>query len=285
MDTVPEAVGTPRPAAAVVALKPVAHAKSRLGTLPDALRRRLAWTMAVDTLTALGEAVELLLVVSDQPTLASRLARAGVVADAVLEGGAHGMNGALARGADVAADRGITTVLACVGDLPALRPASVRTVLGVLQGAGRAFLADATGVGTTMLVARTVPLEPHFQGRSAAAHHRSGAVPLTDATLGAAVPDARRDVDTEVDLGPAAGLGLGRATAALLAPGTDRLAAWTVVTTTGWTDGRGRPLAVAVDGHRLVLPPEAVDGLRAPLRVGQRLHAVHADGVVRSAWL
>jgi len=285
MDTAAGTVPTLRPAAAVVALKPVAQAKSRLGTLPDPLRRRLAWTMAVDTLTALGGAVELLLVVGDQPALASRLARAGVAAEVVPEAGARGMNGALTHGVDVAAARGHTTVLACVGDLPALRSASVRAVLDSVEDGDRAFLADASGVGTTMLVARGVPLQPHFQGPSAAAHQQSGAAPLTDGRLGVAVPDARRDVDTEADLGPAAALGLGRATSALLVPGTARLAACTVVTTTGWTTDDGLPLAVAADGHRLVLPPEAVDGLRPPLRVGQRLHAVHAAGVVRSAWL
>ncbi|SDS30840.1 2-phospho-L-lactate guanylyltransferase [Friedmanniella luteola] len=284
MDTDPGAVQPPRPAAAVVALKPVAHAKSRLGTLPDPLRRRLAWTMAVDTLRALGGAVDLLLVVSDQPALASRLARAGLDVEVVPEAGAHGMNGALDRGAAVAAARGYRTVLGCVGDLPALRPASVRTVLDAVDG-GRAFLADASGVGTTMLVAHGVPLDPHFQGRSAAAHHQSGAVPLTDDRLGTGVPDARCDVDTEVDLGPAAGLGLGPATTPLLVPGALRLATSTVVTTTGWSDDAGRPLAVSTEGHRLVLPDAAVDGLRTPLRIGQRLHAVHADGVVLSAWL
>ena len=41
------------PVAAVVALKAGEFAKSRLSTLPDPLRRRLAWTMAVDTLSAL----------------------------------------------------------------------------------------------------------------------------------------------------------------------------------------------------------------------------------------
>lgn len=285
MDTEAAAAITRRPAAAVVALKPVARAKSRLGTLPDPLRRRLAWTMAVDTLTALGEAVDLLLVVGDQPALASQLSRAGVAAEVVPEAGADGLNGALSRGTDVAASRGHTTVLACVGDLPALRSGSVRAVLDAVEDGDRAFLADASGVGTTMLVARGVPLQPHFQGPSAGAHQRSGALPLGDDLLGVPVPDARCDVDTEADLGPAAELGLGRATAALLVPGTARLGASTVVTTTGWTTDGGLPLAVAADGHRLVLPPGAVEGLRLPLRVGQRLHAVHADGVVRSAWL
>ncbi|GAA1428863.1 hypothetical protein GCM10009616_09610 [Microlunatus lacustris] len=285
MDTAAETVPIPRPAAAVVALKPVARAKSRLGTLPDPLRRRLAWTMAVDTLTALGEAVDLLLVVGDQPALASRLARAGVDAEVVPEAGTRGMNGALTHGAGVAAARGHTTVLACVGDLPALRPASVRAVLEAVEDGDRAFLADDSGTGTTMLVARGVPLQPHFQGPSAVAHQQSGAAPLTDDRLGGARPDARRDVDTEADLGPAATLGVGRATAALLVPGTARLAACTVLTTTGWTTEDGLPLAVAADGYRVVLPPDAVDGLRTPLRIGQRLHAVHVDGVVRSAWL
>ena len=273
------------PSTAVVALKPVLHAKSRLGTLPDPLRRRLAWTMAVDTLTALAAAVSRLLVVSDQPALASRLARAGVDAQVVGEAGAAGLNGALARGAELATAGRPGMVLACVGDLPALRPASVRTVLAAVRDGTRAYLADVSGVGTTMLVAAGVRLDPHFQGRSAAGHHASGAEPLTEDRLGVAVPDARRDVDTEVDLAAAAGLGLGPATTALLAPGSDRLAAYTVVTTTGWNDGQERPLAITAGGHRLVLPPTVLDGLRTPLRVGQRLHAVHADGVVRSAWL
>jgi 2-phospho-L-lactate guanylyltransferase len=275
----------PLSATAVVALKPAAHAKSRLATLPDPLRRRLAWTMAVDTLTALRAAVTDMLVVSDQPALASRLARVGVDATVVPEAGATGLNGALSRGAALASARGSRTVLACVGDLPALRPSSVETVLTAVVEGTRAYLADASGVGTTMLVASGVPLDPRFQGRSAAAHRVSGAVPLTDDRLGTPVPDARRDVDTEVDLGPAAGLGVGAATAALLAPGRDRLAAYTVLTTTGWSGDDGRPLAVTSTGHRLVLPAGALAGLRAPLRVGQRLHAVHADGVVRSAWL
>ena len=273
------------PSTAVVALKPVLHAKSRLGTLPDPLRRRLAWTMAVDTLTALSAVVTRLLVVSDQPALASRLARAGVDARVAGEAGAVGMNGALARGAALATAAGPGTVLACVGDLPALRPDSVRTVLAAVPDGARAYLADVSGVGTTMLVAAGVGLDPHFQGRSAAGHHASGAEPLTDDRLGVAVPDARRDVDTEVDLAAAAGLGLGAATTALLAPGSGRLAAYTVVTTTGWSDAEEKPLAVTTGGDRLVLPPTALDGLRTPLRIGQRLHAVHADGVVRSAWL
>lgn len=274
-----------RQAAALVALKPVAYAKSRLGTLPDPLRRRLAWTMALDTLSALGEAVGTVLVVSDQPALASRLARAGVRAQVVGDEGARGLNEALRRGASLLAEAGHPDVLACVGDLPALSPASVRTVLAAAPDRGRAFLPDASGVGTTMLITRGMPLDPRFSGPSAVAHAASGAQALTDDRLATAVPEARQDVDNEADLGPAVALGLGRATRALIDRATGRLAVYTVITTTQHTDDHDHPLAVTAAGHRVRLPAEAlVDGLR-PRRPGQRLHAVQADGVVLSAWL
>jgi 2-phospho-L-lactate guanylyltransferase len=280
----PEVDGT---TAAVVALKPATLAKSRLRTLPDPLRRRLAWTMAVDTLAALAAAVAEVLVVSEQPALASRLARAGVRARVVAEAGASGMNGALSRGSQLLQAAGHAQILACVGDLPALKAATVAAVLRAAAAAppGRHYLADASGTGTTMLLARGVPLAPHFQGGSAAAHQASGAEALTDERIGVGVPEARHDVDTEADLVPAVALGIGRATAALLDPSSGRLAGYTVLTTTSYTDEEHRPLAVTATGHRLVLPPGSLaDGLRG-LRPGQRLHAVHADGVVRSAWL
>jgi 2-phospho-L-lactate guanylyltransferase len=277
-----EVDGTP---AAVVALKPATHAKSRMGTLPDPLRRRLAWTMAIDTLNALAAAVTEVLVVSEQPALASRLARAGVRARVLGEAGAEGMNAALSHGARLLQAAGHAQILACVGDLPALRPATVLAVLAAASAPGRYYLADASGTGTTMLIAVGTALDPHFQGGSAAAHQASGAVPLSDEQLGGGRPDARSDVDTEADLAPAVALGVGSATAALLDPASGGLAEYGVITTTSYTDAEHRPLAVTAAGHRLVLPPTSpADGLRA-MRPGQRLHSVHVGGVVRSAWL
>ena len=58
---------------AVLALKPTSRAKSRLGSVPDPVRRRLAWTMAVDTLAAVTTAASPVVVVSDQPGLAAAL--------------------------------------------------------------------------------------------------------------------------------------------------------------------------------------------------------------------
>lgn len=269
---------------AVVALKPVARAKSRLGGLPDPLRRRLAWTMAVDSLSALAGGGASILVVSDQPALAGRLARAGVAARVVGESGAVGMNGALDRGAQLLVEAGCSTVLACVGDLPALRPASVRAVLRAAPDQGRAFLVDASGGGTTMLLARGSDLDPRFQGPSAAAHAASGATPLTDARLGGPVPDARSDVDTEDDLGRAVSLGVGAATAQLINQ-RGQLGSYAVITTTDHTDDHDHPLAATSTGYRVRLPPDALaEDLRC-LRPGQRLHAVLAGGAVLSAWL
>jgi 2-phospho-L-lactate guanylyltransferase len=269
----------------VVALKAGELVKSRLAPLPQPLRRRLAWTMAVDTLHALTAAAERVCVVSNQPALHERLARAGLSAVQVVgEAQPGGMNEALRLGADRLRADGLVRVLACVGDLPALRPASVAVVLAAAAAYERASLPDATGIGTTMLHAGPrVALAPHFQGRSAAAHHSSGAVALTDERLGAVVPDARRDVDTEVDLVDAARLGLGPATRALLDPGTGRLGSYAVVTTTGPDGADGR--AVTAAGVRVTLPRDRLaDDLRTP-RPGQRLQAVLAGTTVLSAWL
>lgn len=279
------AVGAGNGVGAVVALKAGELVKSRLAPLPQPLRRRLAWTMAVDTLHALTGSVDAVCVVSDQPALAHRLSRAGLGSvEVVPESRPTGMNDALRLGADRLRDAGLSRVLACVGDLPSLRPVSLGRVLAVAAAYERAFLPDASGTGTTMLHAGAgVPLAPHFQGRSAAAHHSSGAVPLTDERLGAGVPDARRDVDTEVDLSDAVGLGLGPATAALVDPATGRLGAYAVVTTIAPDDVGGR--AVTAGGVRVALAADRLaDGLRA-LRPGQRLHAVLVGTSVLSAWI
>lgn len=271
------------PVAAVVALKAGEAAKSRLSALPDPLRRRLAWTMALDTLAALAAVADAVCVVSDQPSLADRLRRAGLAGLEVLpERRRAGMNEALREGAEHLQRAGHSAVLACVGDLPALRPASLRTVVAAASAYERAFLPDATGVGTTMLHTRGGPLDPRFQGRSAAAHHGSGAVALTDAVLPGQVPDARRDVDTVVDLADATRLGLGPASAALLDQ-TGELGRYAVVTVVSPPGPDGR--AVTLSGVRVGLDvPAVADGLRT-LRPGQRLHAVLGPGRVLSAWL
>ena len=271
-------------AAGVIALKPTAHAKSRLA-VPDPLRRRLAWTMALDTLATLSQALPHVLVVSDQPALETQLRRAGVAAEVISESGHVGINSALSRGAQALRAQRFATVVACVGDLPALRPESVLRILDASQPHGRSFVADASGIGTTMLVAHDVELAPQFQGRSAAAHHASGAVSLSAEAIGSPVADARRDVDTEADLAVAIGLGVGPATDALVDQETGRLGRYELITATQWCDADGEQLAVTNSGRRIVLPAAALGSELRHARVGQRLHSVEARGHVLSAWL
>jgi 2-phospho-L-lactate guanylyltransferase len=107
-------------------------------------------------------------------------------------------------------------VLACVGDLPALRAESVRAVIAAANDHGspvaaRHFLADASGHGTTMLLAAGTWLDPRFGDGSAAAHRASGAIELSDAKLDQPVPDARADVDVVADLDAVVRLGVGQA--------------------------------------------------------------------------
>jgi 2-phospho-L-lactate guanylyltransferase len=272
------------PAAAVIALKPIEHAKSRLA-IPDPLRRRLAWTMALDTLSALCRALPHVLVVSDQPALEARLRRAGLALEVISESGHVGMNPALTRGVLSLRAQGFISVMACVGDLPALRPESVARILAASRSHQRSFVADASGVGTTMLMAHDAELAPQFQGRSAAAHHASGAVSLSEAAIGSPVADARRDVDTQVDLAAAIGLGVGPATSALIDHERGRLGRYQLITATQWRNAAGHQLAVTATGRRIALPANALGGELRHARVGQRLHAVEADDRVLSAWL
>ena len=272
------------PAAGVIALKPIEHAKSRL-VVPDPLRRRVAWTMALDTLSALCRALPHVLVVSDQPALEARLRYAGIAAEVISESGHVGMNSALSRGARTLHTQGFSSVLACVGDLPALQPESVLRILDASQSHPRSFVADASGVGTTMLVAHDVELAPQFQGRSAAAHHASGAVSLSAEAIGSPIADARRDVDTEADLATAIALGVGPATDALIDHGKRRLGRYELITATHWRNADGELLAVTATGRRIALPAEALRDELRHLRLGQRLHAVEADGRVLSGWL
>jgi 2-phospho-L-lactate/phosphoenolpyruvate guanylyltransferase len=271
-------------AAAVIALKPMEHAKSRLA-VPDPLRRRLAWTMALDTLSALCRALPHVLVVSDQPALEARLRRAELAVEVISESGHVGMNSALTRGALSLHAEGFISVLACVGDLPALRPESVSLILDASRSHPRSFVADASGVGTTMLVAHDVELAPQFQGRSAAAHHASGAVGLVAEAIGSPVADARRDVDTEADLAAAIGLGVGPATSALIDHEKGRLGRYELITATQWRNADGDQLAVTTAGRRIALPPDALRGELRHAQLGQRLNAVEADGRVLSVWL
>ncbi|WP_435243815.1 2-phospho-L-lactate guanylyltransferase [Streptomyces cucumeris] len=201
----------------VVPLKPLARAKSRLSEATgDELRPGLALAFALDTVAAALSAglVRGVTVVTDDPLAGRELSALG--ARILPDPPGSGLNAALAHAARaVREDRPGAAVAALNADLPALRPAELDRVLEAASGLSRAFLADAAGVGTTLLSAAPgTALAPAFGGASRARHRASGAreIELTG------VDSVRRDVDTGEDLRAARALGVGPHTARRLGP-------------------------------------------------------------------
>jgi 2-phospho-L-lactate guanylyltransferase len=105
-------------------------------------------------------------------------------------------------------------VAALNADLPALRPPELARVLAAAAEFPRAFLADAAGIGTTLLAAAPEQeLRPEFGTDSRNRHRASGARELGPA----GVDSVRQDVDTGDDLRTALTLGVGPYTAAAAA--------------------------------------------------------------------
>jgi 2-phospho-L-lactate/phosphoenolpyruvate guanylyltransferase len=194
----------------VVPVKPPAFAKSRLVGVGDDARRDLVVAFAADTVTAaLGsELVDLVLVVTDDFTLAAGLADLG--AEVIPDGTTDDLNGSLRlAAAEVHRRRPDLRIAALCADLPALRPNELTRALEASADAGQSFVADSDGVGTTALVAASLDdFVPRFGTGSRAVHLANGAVEigLDD------IPTLRRDVDTPDDLAAVLRLGVGRRT-------------------------------------------------------------------------
>ncbi len=206
----------------LVPLKPLAAAKTRLAR-PD--RPALALAMAMDTvgaaLAAGSDVVATAVVVTNDPGASSVFTRrvpgrerVAVVPDLP----AGGLNEALRHAAGVAGSRwpgfGVAALSA---DLAALRPVELRRALLAAPTGGRGVVADTQGTGTVLLTASPgTELRPAFGPGSYRAHIASGALDLT-ARLGPGIAGLRRDVDTLADLDAARRLGVGPATAEVLA--------------------------------------------------------------------
>lgn len=202
----------PGPFAVLLPVKSPGSGKSRLSTLPDADRRRLAAAFAVDAVAVCTTTpgVALVVVISDDDDFAASLAGDRVVACA--DPGA-GLNAALRRGADLAHGRAPDLQpVALLADVPALTPADLALALDAARTAGApCFVEDADGTGTTLYTAAYDAFDPRFGADSAAAHRSAGALPLTGPLL-----TLRRDVDDLAGLAEAVALGVGSATATAL---------------------------------------------------------------------
>ncbi|SEC66411.1 2-phospho-L-lactate guanylyltransferase [Streptomyces melanosporofaciens] len=200
----------------VVPLKPLSRAKTRLSDAAgDGLRASLALAFAQDTVGAAlaSRWVRGVTVVTDDPLAGRELSALG--ARILPDSPGRGLNAALAHGAlAVRGERPGAAVAAMNADLPALRTVELDLVLDAASGFSRAFLADAAGVGTTLLTAAPgADLAPAFGGPSRARHRASGAREIELA----GVDSVRRDVDTAGDLRAAVALGVGDHTRARLA--------------------------------------------------------------------
>lgn len=198
---------------AVVPVKPLALAKSRLA-LPDVHRRALALAFAIDTVAALARTsyvVGVLVVTSDE-TVARRVEESGarVTGDC-----GTGLGAAVREGIRVASGWHPGSGVAVVpGDLPCLTPAEITDVLvasGADTGGRGAFVPDRAGTGTTLVVQSTGVAALTRYGPDSAARHRA----LGLRALDRAPAGARHDVDTLADLRAAMALGAGPQTRAV----------------------------------------------------------------------
>lgn len=202
----------------VVPVKRLSVAKSRLAAYGERTRRELALAFAADVVAAAAdcEVVAEILVVTDDPDARQVLAALG--ARVAPDDPDAGLNPALEHGAELLRSGrpglGVVTVSA---DLPALRAHDLAAALAAVPAGGRAFVADSTGSGTTLLAASApAPLAPAYGPGSRARHLASGALELAGA------PGLRRDVDTPEDLRDALALGVGSRTTAAAAALTRR---------------------------------------------------------------
>jgi 2-phospho-L-lactate guanylyltransferase len=199
----------------VVPVKTLARAKSRLAVLAGPVRPALALAVAADTVRAALDCppVRHVIVVTDDELAAAELGRLGAVV--LADEPDAGLNPALEYGAGAAVARDPRSgVGALSADLPALRPTELHRALRHAARWPQAIVSDSAGLGTTLYTARPgVPFRPRFGPGSRRRHIDAGAREISPDDL----PGLRRDVDTAADLGEAAALGLGPATAPLAA--------------------------------------------------------------------
>lgn len=188
----------------VIPVKSGPGAKSRLvGDAED--RRALASAIALDTVEAAraSGAVGELVVVGGLP-----VPLPGV---RVIDDPGAGLLAAVEAGLALLDPDLPTAVL--LGDVPALQPEELSRALAAADEHDRAFVPDAEGTGTTLIVARAgVPHAARFGAASAARHRAEGYVELELPPLSG----LRRDIDTREQLEAAASLVLGGRTRALL---------------------------------------------------------------------
>lgn len=259
---------------AVVPVKGLSTAKSRLASGSDEQRRALALSFAVDTVTALRAAPEIrtVVVVTGDATVAARVN--GPDVEVLTEPAGAGLNAAITAGVDWSRSRhpdaGVVVVAA---DLPGLRPRDIAAVLHIASAQPRTVLADREGTGTTMLTGLPgTPPRPQFGADSLARHRVDGAAVIGGRDLARAA----RDVDTPDHLDEARHLGVGATTGRVLDV-SDNHRPRQQATVAAFDPETQAGQVLLDDGTRLDLLPGAWRSATArSLRRGQRV-VVHFD--------
>jgi 2-phospho-L-lactate guanylyltransferase len=266
----------------VVPVKGGTTAKSRLHPPQGVRREDLALALATDCLTACCAGMpsgQVLVVTSDRRVRhLARALGAGVVADP-----GAGLDAAVRAGRDEALarsrDRAVAVLL---GDLPSLRPDDLVAALAAAARHSRVVVPDASGTGTVLLTALAgADLAPSFGAGSAARHEAAGHTRLL-----LDLPRLRTDVDDDRALRAALALGVGPATAGVLAASPATLPPMQAsVHTFDETTGAGS--ALLDDGREVRFTAEVfrASALRH-LRVGQRLSVDLGEGTtVDRLWI
>ncbi|MEK9808876.1 MAG: 2-phospho-L-lactate guanylyltransferase [Candidatus Nanopelagicales bacterium] len=183
--------------------------KGRLTTWEPAERTSLAVAMVRDVVQVAQSSTQIAeIVLLGDPPAAAELPELPCVPDA-----GRGLNAEVA-----AAAFGRARVAVLLPDVPAIAVDQLDRALEVGSQFSRAFVADAEGVGTTLLMTQSGDaLHPAFGPRSCASHASSGAVPVPDEQPGQ-LAGLRRDVDDEIGLWDAGRLGIGPHTRAVIEP-------------------------------------------------------------------
>jgi 2-phospho-L-lactate guanylyltransferase len=205
----------------VMPLNDLGRAKSRLtsATADGDQHRALVQAMRADAIRACVTAslVARIVLVSNDAELLGDPAVGGLAA---LGGELHvlgdpaepGLNAAVRAGARYARRWPEDGVAALVSDLPCVTAVALDEALAAAARWPRAVVVDREGTGTTMLTAGPhTDMNPQFGAGSARRHVDSGAVSVPAAAA------VRTDVDTAADLAEAESVGVGPATARVLA--------------------------------------------------------------------
>ena len=188
--------------AALIPVRSIAGAKQRLaGCLDDERRRALALAMLEDMVAALTAAtrIDRIVVVSSDADLLRHARRCG--AEALEEGPARGLNGAVTFAASELAKQGVARLLVIPGDVPLVDPFEIDALFEVDAARYPVIVVPSSSATGTNGLVLTLPaaIDFVFEGESLAAY-RTECRRRTVEMLILGLEGFAVDIDTPADL-------------------------------------------------------------------------------------